>query len=310
MKSNNSDLAKDVASLADTLKILKQNANNKNTKSQYVDRVSDDQMIKDFNERIEYQRKEKNKINAKLESLNNAFSNIKIEKETLSNEFNGYKKKNDKILSSNNKLELEINIFRAEIKNLKHKMAQKDEIIHNQLTENEDLTLLINEEQVQKKNIQSKINKIEKKSNEYDNAKDNLVNDLNMKINNYKQLLKDSEKEKFKKNKEKEDLKAQVEELKQANFKIEHLVQSDLHEKSDLVQRLIVQNRELESLCTLQKNKLDKSECRYVIIRDSFKEFTKRLGKFKSELEQMHLIEDCYELTELDINSFDLDIND
>ena len=59
MKSNNSDLAKDVTSLADTLKILKQNANNKNTKSYYVDRVSDDQMIKDFNERIEYQRKEK-----------------------------------------------------------------------------------------------------------------------------------------------------------------------------------------------------------------------------------------------------------
>lgn len=163
---------------------------------------------------------------------------------------------------------------------------------------------------MQKKNIQSKINKIEKKSNEYDNAKDNIVNDLNMKINNYKQLLKDSEKEKMKKNKEKEDLKAQVEELKHANFKIEHLVQSELHEKSDLVQRLIVQNRELESLCTLQKNKLDKSECRYVIIRDSFKEFVKRLGKFKSELEQMHLIEDCYELTELDINSFDPDIND
>ena len=49
MKSNNSDLAKDVTSLADTLKILKQNANNKNTKSQYVDIVSNDQMIKDCN---------------------------------------------------------------------------------------------------------------------------------------------------------------------------------------------------------------------------------------------------------------------
>ena len=32
MKSNNTDLAKDMASLADTLKILKQNAYNKNTK--------------------------------------------------------------------------------------------------------------------------------------------------------------------------------------------------------------------------------------------------------------------------------------
>jgi len=86
-------------------------------------------------------------------------------------------------------------------------------------------------------------------------------------------------------------LKAQVEDLKNANFKIEHLVKSELNEKSDLIKRLIDQNRELESLVTMQKNKLDKIDCRYVIIRDSFKEFVKRLGKFKSELEQMHLID-------------------
>lgn len=86
-------------------------------------------------------------------------------------------------------------------------------------------------------------------------------------------------------------MKAQVEELKNSNFKIEHLVKSELNEKSDLIKRLIDQNRELESLVTMQKNKLDRIDCRYVIIRDSFKEFVKRLGKFKSELEQMHLIE-------------------
>jgi len=86
-------------------------------------------------------------------------------------------------------------------------------------------------------------------------------------------------------------LKAQIEELKHENFKIEHLVKSELNEKSDLVRRLIEQNRELESLVTMQKNKLDKNDCRYNLIRDSFKEFVKRLGKFKSELEQMHLIE-------------------
>jgi len=68
-------------------------------------------------------------------------------------------------------------------------MAQKDDIIKNQLSENEELTLLVNEEYVQKKNFQNKINKIEKKSNEYDKSKDSLINDLNMKINNYKQLL-------------------------------------------------------------------------------------------------------------------------
>lgn len=86
-------------------------------------------------------------------------------------------------------------------------------------------------------------------------------------------------------------MKAQVEELKHENFKIEHLVKSELNEKSDLVRRLIDQNRELESLVTMQKNKLDKNDCRYNLIRDNFKEFVKRLGKFKSELEQMHLIE-------------------
>jgi len=68
-------------------------------------------------------------------------------------------------------------------------MAQKDDIINNQLSENEELTLLVNEEYVQKKNFQNKINKIEKKSNEFDKSKDSLINDLNMKINNYKQLL-------------------------------------------------------------------------------------------------------------------------
>jgi len=68
-------------------------------------------------------------------------------------------------------------------------MAQKDDIINNQLSENEELTLLVNEEYVQKKNFQNKINKIEKKSNEFDKYKDSLINDLNMKINNYKQLL-------------------------------------------------------------------------------------------------------------------------
>lgn len=68
-------------------------------------------------------------------------------------------------------------------------MAQKDDIINNQLSENEELTLLVNEEYVQKKNFQNKINKIEKKSNQYDKSKDSLINDLNMKINNYKQLL-------------------------------------------------------------------------------------------------------------------------
>lgn len=103
-------------------------------------------MVKDFNERIEYQRKEKNKLNAKLESVNKEKSNLEVEKDALNNELNEFKKKNDKLISLNSKLELEINIFKAEIKNLKCKMDQKDGIIQNQLSENEELTLLINEE--------------------------------------------------------------------------------------------------------------------------------------------------------------------
>lgn len=146
-------------------------------------------MVKDFNERIDYQRKEKNKLNNKIELVNKENSKLDEEKSTLNVELIEYKKKNEKLSSQSSKLELEINIFKAEIKNLKCKMAQKDDIINNQLSENEELTLLVNEEYVQKKNFQNKINKIEKKSNEFDKSKDSLINDLNMKINNYKQLL-------------------------------------------------------------------------------------------------------------------------
>lgn len=57
-----------------------------------------------------------------------------------------FKKKHDKLVSINSKFELEINIFRAEIKNLKHQLLQKDENIKCQYLENQELSQLISEE--------------------------------------------------------------------------------------------------------------------------------------------------------------------
>lgn len=74
-----------------------------------------------------------------------------MEKDTIYSELNETKKKNDKLLSNNSKLELEVNIFRAEIKNLKHQLNQKDEVLKCQQLENQELSLLISEECEQKK---------------------------------------------------------------------------------------------------------------------------------------------------------------
>lgn len=114
---------------------------------------------------------------------------------------------------------------------------------------------------------------------------------MQISIKSKMQYLKEAEKEKAKKNKEKERLQYQIDELKHDNFKLEHMIKNDLNEKTDLVKRLMDQNRELESLVTLQKSKLDRFDSKQLIVKESFKEFVKRLSKFKSELEKMHLIE-------------------
>jgi len=64
-----------------------------------VDRQSDSQMVKDFNERIDYQRKEKNKLNNKIELVNKENSKLDEEKSTLNVELIEYKKKNEKLSS-------------------------------------------------------------------------------------------------------------------------------------------------------------------------------------------------------------------
>lgn len=82
-----------------------------------------------------------------------------------------------------------------------------------------------------------------------------------------------------------------VEQLKHDNFKLELMVKSELNEKTDLAKRLMDQNRELESLVTLQKNKLDRLENKQTQSRESYKEFVKRIHKFKLDIDKMHMIE-------------------